>query len=65
MNTLSEEISVKEHTSGTKTWRLNGKRHRANGLAIEHCDGSNFWYNNGKLHREDGPAIERRDGQNE
>jgi hypothetical protein len=47
---------------GTKRWRLNGKRHREDGPAIEYSDGSKRWYLNGKLHREDGPAIEYPNG---
>ena len=43
---------------GTKSWLLNGKRHREDGPAIEWADGTKHWYLNGQLHREDGPAIE-------
>lgn len=43
-------------------WYLDGKRHRADGPAIEHADGSKEWYNDGLLHREGGPAVEFADG---
>jgi len=43
-------------------WRLNGKRHREDGPAIEWANGDKEWYLNGKYHREDGPAIEGVDG---
>jgi hypothetical protein len=45
-------------TSGTKEWRVNGKRHRKDGPAVEYFNGSKVWYQNGKLHRVDGPAVE-------
>ena len=48
--------------NGNKSWRLNGKRHREDGPAIEWYDGEKHWYLNGKLHREDGPAIEFANG---
>ena len=47
-----------------KEWRINGKRHREDGPAIEGSNGNKAWYLNGKLHREDGPAIEYHDGKN-
>ena len=53
---------IAEHPNGSKHWRLNGKRHRVDGPAIEWSDGSKQWWLNGKLHREDGPAIEYPDG---
>ena len=44
--------------NGTKSWFLNGKKHREDGPAIEYANGYKSWYINGELHREDGPAIE-------
>ena len=35
-----------------------GKRHRADGPAIELSDGRKYWFKNGKRHREDGPYNE-------
>ena len=52
------EYTVRVYDDGTKYWRLNGKRHREDGPAIECADGGKSWYLNGKRHREDGPAIE-------
>ena len=49
----------------TKTWYLNGQRHRENGPAVERTNGYKAWYQFGLLHREDGPAIERPDGTKE
>jgi hypothetical protein len=46
----------------TKSWYLNGKRHREDGPAIEGANGDKFWYLNDQLHREDGPAIEYANG---
>ena len=54
----TEEPVMKQDAYGNKAWRLNGKRHRVDGPAIEDADGSKYWYLNDKLHREDGPAIE-------
>ena len=34
--------------NGNKQWTLNGKRHRADGPAIEWADGDKAWYLNGK-----------------
>ena len=48
--------------NGTKSWFLNGKKHREDGPAIEYANGYKAWYINGELHREDGPAIEYSDG---
>jgi hypothetical protein len=42
---------------GTKTWFLDGKRHREDGPAIETPSGTKYWLLNGKCHRVDGPAI--------
>ena len=50
---------------GNKIWRLNGKRHRQDGPAVEMKNGSRFWYINGKRHREDGPAAEYKNGDTE
>jgi hypothetical protein len=47
---------------GTKSWWLNGERHRVDGPAMEDNDGSKEWWLNGELHRVDGPAIEWHDG---
>jgi len=47
---------------GSKTWRLNGKRHRTDGPAVEDPNGYKAWFLNDKLHRTDGPAIELADG---
>ena len=38
---------------GTKTWFLNGKRHRVDGPAIEWANGTKEWFLNGQLHRVD------------
>jgi hypothetical protein len=59
------EYTVKVNTNGTKSWYLNGKRHREDGPAIEYSDGYKAWYLDNKLHREDGPAIEWSDGGKE
>jgi hypothetical protein len=56
------EYTVKVYDTGTKSWHLNGKRHREDGPAIECASGNKEWYLNGQLHREDGPAIERANG---
>jgi hypothetical protein len=56
------EYTVKVWPNGSKSWYLNGKRHREDGPAIEWPNGDKFWSLNGKLHREDGPAIECADG---
>ena len=56
------EYTVKVYNDGTKTWYLNGKRHREDGPACEWGDGAKWWYLKGKLHREDGPACEYTDG---
>jgi len=57
-----KEYTVKVYDNGTKTWYMNGKRHREDGPAIECVDGYKAWYINNKFHREDGPAIERANG---
>lgn len=48
--------------TGTKTWRINGVRHREDGPALECASGTKIWYHNGKYHRIDGPAYEFADG---
>jgi len=53
----------KTYANGTKEWRLNGKRHREDGPAIEDPNGDKYWYLNGKRHREDGPAFEWANGK--
>jgi len=52
------EYTVKFLADGSKSWWLNGKRHREDGPAVEYADGTKFWCLNGKRHREDGPAVE-------
>jgi len=59
------EYTVKVYPSGSKEWRLNGKRHREDGPAVEWSGGAEEWYLNGKLHREDGPAIKFTNGTKE
>ncbi len=54
---------VVEYANGEKEWRLNGKRHRVDGPAVERSDGEKVWWLNGKFHRIDGPAIEFSDGK--
>ena len=56
------EYTVKVNKIGETFWKLNGKRHREDGPAIEFADGRKSWYINGELHRQDGPAIEFVDG---
>jgi hypothetical protein len=46
----------------SRTWYLNGKRHREDGPAVEWANGDKYWYLNGQFHREDGPAIEWANG---
>jgi hypothetical protein len=46
----------------SRTWHLNGKRHREDGPAVEYANGTKSWCLNDKLHREDGPAVEYADG---
>jgi len=43
-----KEYTVKVYDNGTKTWYMNGKRHREDGPAIEEADGSKEWYINGE-----------------
>ena len=42
------EYNVRVYTNGTKSWYLNGKRHRKDGPAYEGADGTKEWYLNGK-----------------
>ena len=51
--------------NGNRFWRLNGKRHREDGPAIEMADGVRSWWINGERHRLDGPAVEWDDGSRE
>lgn len=43
------------HSSGTKLWFVNGKKHRYNGPAFVSSIGE-IWYNNDMIHRLTGPA---------
>jgi hypothetical protein len=56
------EYTVRVYFNGSKSWYLNGKRHREDGPAFEGANGDKSWYLNGKSHREDGPAVEWADG---
>ena len=42
------EYTVKVYPNGSKSWWLNGKRHREDGPAIEWADGDKSWWLNGK-----------------
>jgi hypothetical protein len=53
---------VRVYADDTKSWRLNGERHREDGPAVENADGSKQWFLNDQRHREDGPAVENADG---
>jgi hypothetical protein len=46
------------YPNGTKTWLLDGQRHRLDGPAVEYADGDRSWLQYGIFHREDGPAME-------
>ena len=47
------EYAVKVNKIGETFWKLNGKRHREDGPAIEYADGEEQWYLNGvKLTKE-------------
>ena len=59
------EYTVRVYKDGSKSWWLNGNRHREDGPAIEWANGYKEWYFNGNRHREDGPAIECADGTKE
>ena len=39
---------VDVYDNGSKSWYLNGERHREDGPAIEDADGYKAWYLNGK-----------------
>lgn len=39
---------IDTRSNGSKHWYVDGKRHRADGAAIEWGDGTKFWYLNGK-----------------
>ena len=56
------EYTVKVYSDGSKSWYLNGKRHREDGPALEWADGTKYWFLNDKYHREDGPAVEYANG---
>jgi hypothetical protein len=57
------EYTVKvDDKNGNRFWRLNGKRHREDGPALEMADGVRSWWINGERHRLDGPALEMADG---
>ena len=45
---------------GTKSWYLNGKRHREDGPAIEWPDGTKWWYLNDIKYSEPSFKIEMR-----
>ena len=62
---MKEQPECKVGANGVKQWRLNGKRHREDGPAVEWANGSKQWYLHGKAHREDGPAYESIDGYKE
>ena len=62
---MKEQPECKVGANGVKQWRLNGKRHREDGPAVEWANGSKQWYLHGKAHREDGPAYEYIDGTKE
>ena len=42
------EYTVIVYPEGSKSWWLNGKRHREDGPAIEYADGNKFWCLNGE-----------------
>jgi hypothetical protein len=55
--------TVHEDQGGWSEWLDdNGKRHRANGPAVEYPNGMKMYYCHGLLHRDGGPAIECPDG---
>ena len=65
IDTMGELPTCKTLPDGGKTWFLHGRRHRADGPAVEYADGGKQWYRRGERHRTDGPAIERADGHKE
>jgi len=42
-----KEYTVKVFEDGSKTWYLDGQRHREDGPAVEFSSGTNAWYLNG------------------
>jgi len=62
---MKEQAECKVDEFGTKTWWLNGNRHREDGPAVERADGTKRWWLHGIRHREDGPAIEWASGAKE
>ncbi len=50
---------------GTKSWWLNGDRHRSDGPSIECTNGYKAWWVHGSRHRVDGPAVIYTDGHKE
>jgi len=60
MSYITYEVRV--YDDGTKSWFLNGQRHRVDGPACEWANGDKSWWLNDQLHRVDGPAIEDADG---
>jgi len=43
-----KEYTVKVFEDGTKTWYLDGERHREDGPAVEFSSGTKAWYINGQ-----------------
>ncbi len=62
MTTLGDDMFCAIDKYGTKSWWINGKRHRTDGPAVEFADGSKEWWINDKRHRTDGPACEYTNG---
>ena len=52
------DYEVRTGAYGSRSWYVNGQRHRLDGPAIEWADGTRSWWVNGQLHRLDGPAVE-------
>jgi hypothetical protein len=55
MSSITYEVTVNEYKT---EWKLNGKRHREDGPAVEWVSGRKDWYINGRHHHINGPAIE-------
>lgn len=53
------EYTVTASNDGTRTWWVNGKRHRLDGPAYEGADGTRTWWVNGERHRLDGPKFQQ------
>jgi len=51
MSYITYEVAVLD--SGTKEWRLNGKRHREDGPAIERASYKEWWLNDKQLTEEE------------